>query len=79
MQYNYCYKNRSNPFIDSNPFKLLVQVHDEAKVNIATLRGLCNSKVFESKTGYVLYFYKASYTIYADVIAEIKAYKEQIG
>ncbi|MBR3840812.1 MAG: hypothetical protein IKM20_06725 [Erysipelotrichales bacterium] len=65
--------------IDSNPFKLLIQVHDESKVNIAILRALCNSKVFESKTGYVLYFYKASYTIYADVMAEIKAYKQQVS
>lgn len=63
--------------IDSNPFKLLVQVFDESKVNISRLRGLCNSKVFESKTGYVLYFYKASHTIHYDINTALKAYKEE--
>lgn len=61
--------------IDSNPLKILVQVYDEAKVDIAKLRNLCNSKVFESKTGYVLYFYKASHAIHVDISRLIKESK----
>ena len=59
--------------------KILVQVHDEAKVDILRLRVLCNSKVFESKTGFVLYFYKASHALHVDIrrmINEMNALKE---
>ncbi|MBQ9987549.1 MAG: hypothetical protein IJP28_04135, partial [Erysipelotrichales bacterium] len=62
--------------IDSNPFKILIQVHDEAKVDILRLRILCNSKVFESKTGFVLYFYKASHALHVDISRMINALKE---
>lgn len=61
--------------IDSNPLKILVQVHDETKVDITKLRNLCNSKVFESKTGYVLYFYKASHAIHIEISRLLKAGK----
>lgn len=61
--------------IDSNPFRILVQVHEETKVDISKLRVLCNSKVFESKTGFVLYFYKASHAIHVDISRLAKANK----
>lgn len=61
--------------IDSNPFRILVQVHEETKVDISKLRTLCNSKVFESKTGFVLYFYKASHAIHVEISRMIKANK----
>lgn len=53
--------------IDSNILKILVQVNDETIVDVAHLRSLCNSRVFESKTGYVLYFYKASHVIHSEI------------
>lgn len=64
--------------IDSNPFRILVQVHEETKVDISKLRTYCNSKVFESKTGFVLYFYKASHAIHVEISRMMKSDKGKV-
>lgn len=58
--------------IDANILKLLVQVKNDQNVDIMQLRKLCLSKVFESKTGYVLYFYKASPKLYVTIKQQLK-------
>ncbi len=62
--------------VDRNIFKLLVQVKSDQIVDVMRLRKLCFSKVFESKTGYVLYFYKASPKLYDSIKVQMKEYED---
>lgn len=62
--------------VDRNIFKLLVQVKSDQIVDVMRLRKLCFSKVFESKTGYVLYFYKASPKLYDSIKQQLKEYED---